>query len=446
VSDVLIDLGELPHGDKQGVRVTAIRPPRPFRSVLGVVSVLMVGLLFGAGHQRAPEPPKIVPARLGDNMYVSGDRLFVVSAGSALPASPVQNKIISTYALPAGNLLSLTQVAVPGAIFDVTQVGPTVLVSFQTDTEGAEATVALTAGTNHALWRLPSRMFGVSPATGMVMLRENSPDFADVRWYGVDLTSGTIRWTLIQPVRGYVTGADYRDGFPRRLVLANDGAFEVHDAQTGVVTARGTYPAPAAGSNPQLNVWTVGDLVLVGDGTAGTIAYGLADLKERWRNTVDLSQYWIQTDCGPIICAFRQQRGMLALDPAAGRVLWSADRWSYADLAGPYLLAAEIDGDGDGADADPKLSVLDPATGGVRGDFGAWRTVGVPRPDGTVIGLRAETTLDVVWYARLDPADHGARMLGSAEQVSGDCQTTPAVLVCRRVDASVGIWRLTNPE
>jgi hypothetical protein len=127
-------------------------------------------------------------------------------------------------------------------------------------------------------------------------------------------------------------------------------------------------------------------------------------------------------------------------------VLWSADRWSYADLAGPYLLAAEIDGDGDGADADPKLSVLDPATGGVRGDFGAWRTVGVPRPDGTVIGLRAETTLDVVWYARLDPADHGARMLGSAEQVSGDCQTTPAVLVCRRVDASVGIWRLTNPE
>jgi hypothetical protein len=444
VSDVLIDLGELPQRGKQGVRATVIRSPRPYRSVLGAVAILLLALLSGAGHQQDPVAPTIIPARLGDNMYVSGNRLFVVSAGSELLASPVQNKIISTYALPAGNLLSLTTVAVPGAVFDVNQVGQTVLVSFQADTEGAEATVALTAGTNRALWRVPSRMFAVSAADGLVILRQNTPEFGDLHWYGVDLSSGTVRWTLVQPARGYTTGADYRDGFPRRLITVSDGALDVRDSETGAVTARGTYPAPSAGSNPNLNVWSVGDLVLIGDGTTGTIAYGLADLAMRWRNTVDLSQYWIQTDCGKIICAFHQQRGMLALEPATGRLLWASDRWSYADLAGSYLLAA--DADGDGADEDLKLSVLDPATGGVRGDFGPWQPAGVAQRDGTVIGMRTEILKDIVWYARLDPADHGVRVLGAAEQVSGDCQTAPDVLVCRRVDASVGIWRLTGTQ
>jgi hypothetical protein len=446
LSDVLIDLGELPQGGKQGVRAAVSWSPHRFRNVLGVVAVLLLALLSGAAHQPDPVAPTIISARLGDNMYVAGDRLFVVSAGSELLASPVQNKIISTYALPAGNLLSLTTVAVPGAIFDVTQAGQTVLVSFQADTEGAEATVALAAGTNHALWRVPSRMFGVSAARGMVILRENSPEFGDLHWYGVDLTSGAVRWSLVQPARGYITATDYRDGFPRRLIVANDGALEVRDAETGAVTARSTYPAPSAGSNPELNVWTAGDLVLVGDGTAGTIAYGLDDLTVRWRNPVDLSQYWIQTDCGTIICAFHQRRGMLALEPATGRTLWSAARWSYADLVGSYLVAADTDSDGDGADADLRLSVLDPATGRVRGDFGDWQTAGTARPDGTVIGMRAETTLDVVWYARLNPADHGVQVLGAAEKVSGDCQTTLDVLVCRRVDASVGVWRLTGND
>ena len=444
MSDVLIDLGELPQDGQQGVRATAVRAPHRFRNVLGVVAILLLGLLSGAAHQPDPIEPTIISARLGDNMYVTGDRLFVVSAGSELLASPVQNKIISTYALPAGNLLSLTTVAVPGAIFDVNQAGQTVLVSFQTDTEGAEATVALTAGTNHALWRVPSRMFAVSAADGMVILRENTPEFGDLHWYGVDLASGTVRWTLVQPARGYTTGADYRDGFPRRLITASDGALEVRDAETGAVTARGTYPAPSPGSNPNLNLWSVGDLVLVGDGTTGTIAYGLTDLAVRWRNAVDLSQYWIQTDCGKIICAFHQRRGMLALEPATGRLLWASDRWAYADQAGSYLLAVDPDGDGDGADADPRLSVLNPATGGVRGDFGPWQPAGVGQRDGTVIGMRTEVLKDIVWYARLDPADHGVRVLGAAEQVSGDCQTAPDVLVCRRVDASVGIWRLSG--
>jgi hypothetical protein len=59
-----------------------------------------------------------------------------------------------------------------------------------------------------------------------------------------------------------------------------------------------------------------------------------------------------------------------------------------------------------------------------------------------VIGVRQRPGEDVVWFASLDPATLAVRVLGAAERVSGDCQTTAEVLVCRRLDASVGIWQL----
>jgi hypothetical protein len=34
------------------------------------------------------------------------------------------------------------------------------------------------------------------------------------------------------------------------------------------------------------------------------------------------------------------------------------------------------------------------------------------------------------------------RMLGVAAPVAGDCHATARALVCRRIDASIGIWRL----
>jgi hypothetical protein len=36
------------------------------------------------------------------------------------------------------------------------------------------------------------------------------------------------------------------------------------------------------------------------------------------------------------------------------------------------------------------------------------------------------------------------RLLGRAERVFGDCQTAPDVLVCRRQNGFVGIWRLAG--
>jgi hypothetical protein len=441
VNDALIDLGELPRPGGRLVRPVAVtRAPRSYRTVLAVLAVLLVGTLSGAAHRGPPAPPKIVAARLGDTLFVGADRFFLVSAGPELVGSVAQTKIVSSYGLPAGNLLSLTTVAVSGAIFNVTSAGRTILVSYQVDAVGAEATVALAAGTNTALWRHPARLLGVSASDGLVLLRENSPQFGNLHWYGIDLATGGVRWELEQPVRGYLTEADYVDGFPRRLVSVDvTGRLDVRDAATGAVTATATIPVPSDWAKRGIALWPDGDLILVGD-HAGVTAYALPDLTERWRSTVDLYSSYVGPSCGDAVCFFSPRvAGLRVLDRATGRVRWASARWSYADQVGPYLLAGA-----DGANnARHPLDVVDTRTGRVRGDFGPWQRIGSPQPDGTVVGLSERLADDVVWYARLNPANLSTRVLGVADHVSGDCQTTIDVLICRRIDASVGIWRLT---
>jgi hypothetical protein len=438
VSDVLIDLGELsqPGGRVGGPR----RVPRPYRSMLAVLAVLLLAAAAGSAYRRPPDPPTIVAARLGDSMFVGADRLYVVSAGPEVPGSVIQNKIISVYGLPAGNLLSLTTVAVSGAIFDVTSVGATILVSYQVDTVDEEATVALAAGTRTALWRRPARLLGVLAAGNLVLLRENSPQFGSLNWYGIDLDTGKVRWQLPQPVRGYVTETAFAGGFARSLVTVDeDGRLDLRDTATGAVTAATTIPVPPDWSTEGIALWPDADLVLLGDHT-GTTAYALPDLTELWRSPIDLHTSYVQPGCGDAVCFFSpRDDGVKVLDRATGRVRWASDRWSYADRVGSYLLAGANGPDG----PDRTLFVVDTRTGRLHGDFGAWQRIGEPQADGTVVGLWEQPGSDVVRYARLDPARLSTRILGIAEQVSGDCQTTAEVLVCRRTDASVGIWRLT---
>lgn len=441
MSEAVIDLGELPHGGRPRVRAVAVaRPPRPYRTVLAVLAIALVATLAGAAHVGPPAPPRIIAARLGDTTFVAGDRLFVVSAGPGLSGGGIQTKIISTYALPAGNLLSLTTVAVTGAIFDVGAVGGIVLISYQVDSVGAESTVALFAGTDHAIWRRPARMIGVSPSDGLVLLRENSPQFGPLRWYGIDLASGDIRWSLEQPVRGYITEAGDAGGFPRDLVAVDlDGTLTVRDAATGAVTAKTTIPVPSDWARLGIALWPDDNLVLVGD-HAGATAYALSDLTERWRTAVDLYSSYVGPGCGDALCLFSPRGGGIAvLDRATGRTRWSSARWSYGDRVGPYLFA----GSGAGNVRDEHLDVVDIATGRLAGDFGPWRTTGAVLPGGAVVGLRGQPVDDIVWYGTLDPATLAVRILGVADDVSGDCEVTADALVCRRTDASVGIWRLT---
>jgi outer membrane protein assembly factor BamB len=387
-------------------------------------------------HRDPPDAPVIVPARPGDATFVAGDRLFVVSAGPEPAGGAVQNKIISTYALPAGTLLSDTTVAVTGAIFDVTAVRGTVLVSYQVDSAGAESTVALAAGTDHAIWRRPARMIGVSAADGLVLLRKNSPQFGPLNWYGVDLATGAVRWRLEQPVRGYITEVGDA-GSPSALVTVNlDGVLSLRDPATAAITAETTITVPADWPRRGIALWPDGDLVLAGD-QAGTTAYELPDLAERWHAPVGLRSAFVGPGCGDAVCLFSpRDGGVTVLDRATGRTRWASERWTYGDPVGGYLLAGGSDG--------KHLDVVNLATGRLRGDLGPWRTAGALLADGSMMVLREPSADNIVWYGRLDSANLGVQDVGAADGVSGDCEVTGTVLVCRRVDGSAGVWRLTR--
>jgi hypothetical protein len=439
VGDVLIDLGEMPQRDRRRAPgPSALGRPFPHRLALGVLALVLVALLAGAVHREPPDPPVVIAARLGDTLFVGDDQVFVVSAGPELIGSVVQNKVISAYALPDGALLSRTTVAVTGAVFNVMAVGRTILVSYQVE-RGAwsEVTVALAAGTDKALWRHPTRLFAVSEADGLVLLRENTPEAGNVNWFGIDLATGAERWSVRQPPRGFVTEAGSAD-FPTYLVSATyTGNIEVRDARTGAVLAARTVPVPVGQAGNDLPVWPAGDLILVG-GSNGTDAYGLPDLAPRWRSTVALAGRWIQPDCGGLICSLSWRGGLHVIDPRDGTPLWENEGWNFADQIGPYLMAS----DNTGAQRTRSVSVVEPTTGRVRGVFDEWQVAGTERPDGTVVGIREQLADDVVWYALLDPETIGVKVLGAARGVSGDCQAVPEALVCRRIDASVGIWSL----
>jgi hypothetical protein len=438
VGDVLIDLGEQ-HGRVPADAVVDRDRPHRFRAVLVAVCAALLVSVGGAAVTRPPVEPLIVPARLGDNMFVEPTRLYVVSNGHEPSLTAVRTKIVSMYALPSGALLSRTTVAVTGAIFQVTSVGETVLVSYQIDSIGAEATVALAAGTDRALWRAPARLLNVSAADDMVLLRENSPRFGAMHWYGVTLSTGRARWSFEQPIQGYTTAAGHLGDFPHRIITATTaGHLEVRDTVTGALVAQADLAARPGWSRRGVTVWPTGDLVLVG-GLGGITAYTLAGLSPRWHSTVELAGHWVQ-DCVDAICVFGYRGGVQSLDPATGRLRWTATRWTAAEEAGSYLL---VSGD-QGLEGRYPLAVVEPETGEVHGDFGAWRSAGPARPDGTVVGLRQRIGDDVVFYALLDPARLTVRVLGTARTVSGDCQSTPEVLVCRRIDATVAIWPLTG--
>ena len=439
MGDVVIDLGEL-HDEQPPAPAPVRRSPHPYRAALAAVTVQLHLLVSASVPRREPVAAVVLPARLGEATFMERDRLHLVSAPAIGPTTAVQKRTISTYALPAGTLLSRTTVAVTGTVFAITSSADTILVSYQVDTLGSDATVAVRAGTDRARWRVPARLLSVSRADNVALLRENTPQFGRLNWYGVDLTTGRNRWVLRQPVLGYATEAGYADGFPRRLVTATvTGHLEVRDTVSGRMVAEADVHAPPSWARRGITVWPDGDLVLVG-GMGGVTAYALGDLSQRWRNELDLSGRWVQPDCAGAICLFGYRGGVQVVDALTGAFRWSSDRWTSAVPAGRFLLVTGKEG----LEARYPLAVVDPVTGALHGDFGEWRAAGEVRPDGTVVGLRQRIGDDVVWYAALDPQALTVRVLGRAPRVSGDCSATADVLVCRAIDASVAIWPLTE--
>lgn len=436
----LIDLGELPRDGTPHVRpASGARPPHPYRSLLAGLAVVLVAMLTGSVHRTGPTLPTVIPAGLGDTTFAAEDRYFVVGSGGRRPGRSIRNRSISMYALPSGRLLSRTPVIVTGTINHVAAAGDAILVSYQIDTVGAHVTVAVAPGTGRTLWRHPARVMTVSPAADLVLMRAEAMAGQTVHWYGVDARSGATRWTVDEPAGGLTTMAgDDPGGFPSRLVTATmAGRIEIYDVWTGVRTAAATIEASVEWRRRGLNVAVVNDLILIG-GQGGITAYELSDLRPRWRNSTDFTTVFALPRCGDAICLSGPFGGMHVLDPATGHRRWGAERWAVAERAGPYLLVSG----NDRPEGEQPLVVLDPGDGRERGTLGPWRPMSRIRPDGSVVVLSVRVAERRVWYALLNPASLGVRLLGKAEPVSGDCQVTAQVLVCRRVDASVGVWPL----
>ena len=440
MGDVVIDLGELPHGTQQRVRPT-VRPPLPVRPLLIAAAVALLAMLTGAVRTPAPSGPSIIPAQLGDTTFTARDRYFVVASADQRATSRLQNKFISMYALPDAKLLSRTPVTVSGAIMQVDAIGDVVLVSQQVDTVGGQATTAVAAATGRLLWRHPSRLIGASPSGRLALLLDNSSGAGPLRWYGVDPTTGFALWSQEEPVTGSTDLAYGSGDTPARLVTATlAGELTVRDPESGAVTATAVVPAPAEWRLRGLNIWIVDDLVLLG-GREGITAYDLTDLRARWESPFDLTEVFVLPVCGDAICLFGRFGGLKVVDPATGLLRWDTEEWAAARRVGQFLLASG----NDRAEGQEPLVVLDSRTGNQRGSFGVWRPVGEPLPDGRIIGVRERLSEQRVWYAVLDPAALTVRVLGVADGVTGDCDVTTDVLICRRLDSTVGVWRLTPP-
>jgi outer membrane protein assembly factor BamB len=439
VNDVVIDLGELPHGTQARVRSGGSRAPLPVRPMLIGLTVVLVAMLTGAVRAPGPVRPTIIPARQGDVTFAVRDRYFVVAAADERATSRIQNKIVNVYALPAGTLLSRTPVTVSGAITNVDAIGDVVLVSQQLGTVGGETTVAVAGGTGRVLWQQASRLVRASPSGRIALLADNVRGVGPLSWYGVDPHSGVPVWSQEQPQTGN-TDLSYGAGdTPTRLVTAAvDGQLLVRDPETGTVTASAVVPTFDEWRRRGLNVWTVDDLVLLG-GSDGITAYDLTDLRPRWHNDIDLTQVFVLPVCGDAICLFGRFGGLKVLDPATGLLRWGTDRWAVARRVGPYLLTSG----NDRATGQQPLVVVDAADGRERGSLGIWQPVGEPLPDGRIVGTRDRLSdTGRLWFALLDPAALTVQVLGAADSVTGDCQVSADVLICRRLDSSVGLWPL----
>lgn len=409
-----------------------------------------VGVLVGVttlvvtiGAAAAPTPPlpeATIPAGLGDTAFAEGDRYYIINSDRRVG---VDSRTITAYALPDARLLWQAPLALAGAVRGVGRAGGQLLISTQPELLEAVESVAVREETGRVLWRRRALFEGVTPVRTHVLLWTSS-DGAPTAGTGrevleaVDPATAAVRWSYRVPTGGWLSYR-YVDNAPTHVVtLLPSGRVEVRDVEDGRVLVAADLLPPRSPAEPASYVQLAGDLLLVRDDRQAVTAYGLQRLDRRWTAEIDLANERVSTACGTTLCVLARTGGVRVLDPATGRVLWSNARWSSPHRAGALLVAFVTDRD----DWSGPMVVIDPDTGRQVGELGDWIPISAVDADGRMIGKRTDLGTSRAWLARLDPATGSVRVLRVADDVTGDCDARAGAIICRRLDASVGVWRL----
>jgi hypothetical protein len=442
------------------------------RAHLPAATIALAATLLLATGSASPGQPAVVetriPAALGDAMEIVGDRLYVIPPDPGFPDGRIRP--VSAYQLPGGQRLWQTRLPVRGTVRNTFVGDATLLISAQA--ESTVQTVALDTGSGQVRWQRPYIAIGLSASGRRAVTVGGTPGPAPVPQpvEAVEVRTGQPVWSYAVPIDGWhylsyglppattaaeaaaagLAGSGQAPAAVRSVVAQPTGHVVVRDLETGQVTAAGELGPRAGTSSPiPLPIFQVaGDLLLAdwaNDGRRMASAYDLVTLDLRWRQQLSLSTEYVSADCGGQLCVFAGSGGLRVLDQGTGQTRWSDPRWALAEtLAGTLLVHAwQLPVPGSWS------AVVDPLTGRVLLDLGRWITTrsawaGGCRLDGCGgVGLpavRLDSTAGRAWFGTVDLVSLAIRVLGSASDVSGDCRPGADWVVCRRANASIGVW------
>lgn len=425
------EAGVIDLGDLRQPPTPRVDPGRaPYRRRAGLLlGVALLAASGGAAPVPAPRPPTVIPAAHRDTTLLMEDRYYVVTPGEARG-----ERSLSAYQLPQARLLTRFALRVPGVVVRVEASGDVLVVASRE--AGNLTTTGVDARTGRNRWQRAAALVGLSRSGRAAVLVDVSGSGPDRLWQAVDPATGRVRWSYL--VRsGEIVHVPWQEGpTDMLLVMQPSGRVQVRETETGAVTvsaALGPLDRPKLG----VGIWTANGLLLLG-GEVGITAYALDRLDRRWHSTVRLPGGFVHPFCGDLICFVEPTTGMRVLDPATGRVRWSTDQWSASARTGRYLFADAVR-----APEEPSAHVvLDARTGRSYGNLGKWQPLVGLLGDRVIAVRPASDEIGRTWFGLIDPATLDVRVLGVAEQVAGRCEIAPAALLCRRVDGSVGVWRL----
>jgi outer membrane protein assembly factor BamB len=441
----VIELGEIPAGEVVDEPPSS---PWPHRRSLFVALALGLALLtLGGGAPAAhPLPMVVLDASADSAVLATTDRVFVVDRERP-GTGRGRDRYVTAYRLMDLTQLWRTALPVDGLAVAPLASADTLVLSrldFPTPPDGQAGsgpqTAALDAASGTLLWRHAGTAEGWT-STGHLLIsfdqggpptRGSGHPAQELR--AVSARTGRVVWSANVPAGALRT---YRSEGDRLTLLAvglPNGRVELRDPNTGQLLRAGQIAAPEPGRPTGLASEIVGDLLLVSEHDA-VAAYGLDRLDLRWRLPRPPGGDSWASPCGAGLCFVDERFGLRSVDPQTGRVRWSGRWTNVLAAADGALLVGDNDSRSDGL----RVVAVDPETGQVRQDLGTWDGIDRNHRDEWVIGYQFDLTRALV--SRVDPV-RGTHVLGVLHDVSRSCRVQPPMLLCRRIDNTVGIWRL----